>query len=145
LAQSYYSTAQNIGYSTGGSIPGHGGGDTVPAKLEPGEYVEPVATVDKYGEGFFEALRQRLIPASAVSALMRGVQAMHNGGTVRDRVRAIGVPVRMASGGSVISQQNEQTHVLKFMIGGQTRTLSGTENNITGLIRDLKRQQLVRA
>ena len=42
---------------TGGSIPGFGGGDKVPALLEMGEYVIPKEMVKRYGVGFFEAIR----------------------------------------------------------------------------------------
>lgn len=48
---------------TGGRIPGFGGGDTVPALLEPGEFVIPKESVRKYGTSFFEALRNGSLPA----------------------------------------------------------------------------------
>lgn len=50
------------GWNTGGKIPGYGGGDTVPAMLEPGEYVIPKHIVKKMGTGFFEKLRAGQIP-----------------------------------------------------------------------------------
>lgn len=45
-----------------GKIPGRGIKDDVPALLTRGEYVQPVSTVDYYGAGFMEALRQKKIP-----------------------------------------------------------------------------------
>lgn len=42
--------------------------DTVPAWLTPGEFVDPVPTVKKYGLDFFEALRARTVSRAAVRA-----------------------------------------------------------------------------
>lgn len=42
--------------NTGGKLPGWGGGDTVPAMLEPGEFVVRKEAVAKYGGGLFARL-----------------------------------------------------------------------------------------
>ncbi len=42
------------GKAAGGSIPGYGSGDIVPAWLEPGEYVVRKAMVQRYGRGFMD-------------------------------------------------------------------------------------------
>lgn len=42
--------------ATGGPVPGHGSGDTVPALLTPGEFVIRKGIVDQLGAGFFSAL-----------------------------------------------------------------------------------------
>jgi TP901 family phage tail tape measure protein len=52
------STEGAKGYNTGGPVPGgYGGGDIVPAMLEPGEFVIPKHIVKKLGLGFMEDLR----------------------------------------------------------------------------------------
>ena len=61
------------GYNTGGKIPGYGGGDTVPAMLEPGEYVIPKHIVKKMGVGFFERLRSGQIPGFQSGGSASGV------------------------------------------------------------------------
>jgi hypothetical protein len=44
------------GMENGGSISGYGGGDIVPANLEPGEFVVRKEAVRQYGAGFFKLL-----------------------------------------------------------------------------------------
>ncbi|MCD6149079.1 hypothetical protein J7J18_06935 [bacterium] len=46
----------------GGPVPGQGRGDSVPALLEPGEYVVPRPVVEKIGVSFFDALRKGVVP-----------------------------------------------------------------------------------
>ena len=41
-------------FATGGSVPGIGDTDSVPAMLTPGEYVVKKSVVNKFGSGFFE-------------------------------------------------------------------------------------------
>lgn len=45
-----------LGFAGGGSVPGSGSGDTVPAMLTPGEFVVKKSVVNKIGTGFFEWL-----------------------------------------------------------------------------------------
>lgn len=45
-----------LGFAGGGSVPGSGSGDTVPAMLTPGEFVVKKSVVGKLGTGFFEWL-----------------------------------------------------------------------------------------
>lgn len=45
----------------GGRIPGFGGGDIIPALLEPGEFVIPKEAVAKYGTGVLEMMRNRTL------------------------------------------------------------------------------------
>ncbi|MGZ4954138.1 MAG: tape measure protein, partial [Methylobacter sp.] len=52
--------------NTGGKLPGWGGGDTVPAMLEPGEFVIRKEAVDKYGAGLFAQLNAMNANAGAV-------------------------------------------------------------------------------
>lgn len=48
-------------YSEGGKLPGYGGGDIVPSRLEPGEFVVRKEAVRKYGAGFLAALNDMRI------------------------------------------------------------------------------------
>jgi len=92
------------GYATGGyipegrfsrkqgAIPGRGTKDDVPAMLTKGEYVQPVSTVDYYGKGFMEALRQKLIPKDALPKFATGgyvhkdsVPHFYTGGPIEDQ------------------------------------------------------------
>jgi len=50
------------GFEEGGSVKGQSGRDAIRARLTRGEFVEPVGTVQHYGAGVMEALRQRSIP-----------------------------------------------------------------------------------
>jgi hypothetical protein len=44
------------GHSTGGLIPGFGGGDVVPAYLEPGEFIVRKEVVRHFGANYFQDL-----------------------------------------------------------------------------------------
>ena len=55
------------GFAAGGTIPGSGDGDTVPAMLTPGEFVVNKGTVGMFGPQFFHAL-QDLAKTSGASA-----------------------------------------------------------------------------
>jgi len=74
--------------NTGGRIGGYGGGDTVRAKLEPGEFVIRKESVARYGQAFFDMLNS-------------GMQRFRTGGFVRPRQRAVPAPVMMQSGGGI--------------------------------------------
>lgn len=56
-------------FATGGKLPGYGGGDKVPAMLEPGEFVVRKEAVKKFGVGFLDAINtlnlSKLIDLSA--------------------------------------------------------------------------------
>jgi len=59
---------QYEGLATGGSIPGYGGGDTVPAMLERGEYVINKDAVKAYGMDTFDKLNaQKLASGGSVT------------------------------------------------------------------------------
>lgn len=54
--------APTVNKSTGGYIPGYGGGDKIPARLEAGEYVIPKNIVRRFGVSFFNAIRAGKAP-----------------------------------------------------------------------------------
>lgn len=69
--------AKNLGWATGGPIAGAGitGGPTEDANLiwaSKGEFMQPAATVDYYGGGLMEAIRQRAIPREAFRGYKAG-------------------------------------------------------------------------
>ncbi len=49
------------GYARGGNLPGYGGGDVIPAMLEPGEWVIRKEAVKKYGNTFLARLNAGLL------------------------------------------------------------------------------------
>jgi hypothetical protein len=51
------------GYARGGNLPGYGGGDSVSAMLEPGEFVVRKEAVKRYGAGFLYALNDMRLSA----------------------------------------------------------------------------------
>jgi tape measure domain-containing protein len=64
-----------LGFAAGGSVPGwspNRTADNIPAWLTAREFVQPVASVDYYGEGFMELIRRRLIPRNVAHALAGG-------------------------------------------------------------------------
>ncbi|MEE8574550.1 MAG: phage tail tape measure protein, partial [Thermodesulfobacteriota bacterium] len=63
----------------GGKLPGYGGGDTVPAMLEPGEFVVNKTAVRMFGADLFSQLNN--LNAAAVFSRL-GVQKLANGGPV---------------------------------------------------------------
>ena len=67
------------GYSEGGSVPGVGDSDTVPARLTPGEFVIRKSVVSKLGSKFFELLNGGI----NVSSLIKPVQHFATGGEVQ--------------------------------------------------------------
>ncbi|WP_394620953.1 tape measure protein [Lentzea sp. JNUCC 0626] len=57
-----------VAFAAGGRVPGYSPNDkadNIPAWLTAGEYVHPVSSVDYYGTGVMEAIRQRKIPREA--------------------------------------------------------------------------------
>ncbi len=56
---------EELSRSSGGSIPGTGGRDSVPAKLTPGEYVMRKSAVDRLGVPYLERLNRGLTPFAA--------------------------------------------------------------------------------
>ena len=79
------------GYAYGGRIRRHPN-DTTPIWAEPGEFMQPVASVNAYGLDFMRALQHRTIPPSALRAALSG--------PVRARAsRPASVPVAGGSGG----------------------------------------------
>lgn len=66
-----------LGFASGGSVPGSGSGDTVPAMLTPGEFVVKKSIVDKIGSGFFDwinggGMMARLTGRYATGGLVTG-------------------------------------------------------------------------
>ena len=68
----------------GGKIPGWGGGDTVRALLEKGEFVVRKEAVKRYGAGLFEALNRMTlkIPPISLPSIPRLEPAFATGGLV---------------------------------------------------------------
>lgn len=61
-----------IKFAAGGSVPGAGSGDTVPAMLTPGEFVVRKSVVQKLGTGFFEWINGGGLLSSMVNKYATG-------------------------------------------------------------------------
>lgn len=81
--------AGEVGAQTGMRISGYGGGDRVPALLEPGEWVIRKEAVRKYGDAFLARLNAGLLPRFASGGKVFGdavagmVQRFGTGGRVK--------------------------------------------------------------
>jgi TP901 family phage tail tape measure protein len=119
--------------AAGGNLTGYGGGDTIPAVLEKGEFVIRKEAVKKYGAGLFANLNSM-------------VAGMKIGGLV-----ARPAMPRFAEGGSVQSQTgggfslSNQLHTINLTINNAKHTLYGDDQAVKGLIKTLRREQLVMA
>lgn len=70
------------GYASGGSIPGVGDRDSVPAMLTPGEYVIRKSIVSRLGRGFFDALNSGVRRLPTIRPPQMPVQKFAAGGPV---------------------------------------------------------------
>lgn len=105
------------GFASGGTVPGSGSGDTVPAMLTPGEFVVKKAVVKALGLDFFAAINRGLLP--------KMVQGFNLGGLVAQMPRpqinlpALNLPVqRLASGGAVQNPMPGETITVNLNLSG---------------------------
>ena len=118
----------------GGRVPGTGSGDTVPAMLTPGEFVNSLPSVRYYGADLFRALNARLLPRGLFSGYALGglVDALHR-------------PVRgFAEGGLVTTSSDGVPVHLHFPSGGQAK-LHGDKAVVRSLLREARRAGMVSA
>jgi len=118
----------------GGRVPGTGSGDTVPAMLTPGEFVNSLPSVRYYGADLFRALNARLLPRGLFSGYALGglVDALHR-------------PVRgFAEGGLVTTSSDGVPVHLHFPSGGQVQ-LQGDKAVVRSLLREARRAGMVSA
>jgi len=119
-------------FGSGGNLAGYGGGDTVPAMLEKGEFVIRKEAVQKYGTGVFKGLNSMVAKFSG-------------GGAVRSIPRpTIQAPQRFSDGG-LVRQISNQLHTINLNINNKSHTLYGDEQSVRGLVKTLRREQLVTA
>lgn len=60
--------------ATGGLMRGPSGVDAIPAMVTAGEFMQPVPSVEYYGEDWMEAQRRRLIPREAARQLLNDIR-----------------------------------------------------------------------
>ena len=113
------------GMATGGIVSGRGTGDTVPAWLTPGEFVNRRASVGYYGAGLFSALNNRAIPRNLFSRI-----GYASGGLVGDIAS-------FAEGGAVRGGTPVHLH-----LDGQSFATSATESVAGALVVAARRQQM---
>jgi len=80
-----YAHRKAKGFARGGRPAGISHKDTVPAWLQPGEFVIRKAVVDSLGSGFFNAVNSGNFAAPPPAAAPSGEAGMATGGFVRDR------------------------------------------------------------
>ncbi|AGW14121.1 tape measure protein [Megalodesulfovibrio gigas] len=85
------------GYATGVILPGYGGGDIIPARLEPGEAVTDKETVRFFGAQLFRDLKRARTGEISLSELAARIQ--HAAVDLRIPVRQITEPLRYSAGG----------------------------------------------
>ena len=90
VSKKYWDIQSGIRRKTGGPIPGYGGGDTVPAMLERGEYVMRKEAAQKYGTGLMNSINS-------------GMAKFMAGGIVKPQIVFDQPMQRFASGGQVAS------------------------------------------
>jgi len=120
-----------VGFDRGGKLQGYGGGDTVPAMLEKGEYVIRKEKVREFGKRWFDSINN-------------GVQKMSIGGFVMPKIQ---IP-KFAQGGPVgggSSNLSGQLHTINLNINNTPHQLYGDTDAVNGLVKTLRRAQLVTA
>jgi hypothetical protein len=114
--------------AAGGMIPGRGTGDTVPAMLTPGEFVNRRSSVDYYGSGVFRALNNRMLPRDLFSRM-----GFAMGGLVGDRLHfADGGMVGTTSGGTPVH----------LHLDGQQFVMSAADHVASALVTVSQRYQM---
>lgn len=98
----------------GGKLPGYGGGDTVPALLEAGEFVVRKEAVSRYGVAYLQALNaMRLNDFNIVRARIGGVIATTNNSGYQ----------RFQQGGQVAIKEPMETINLNLTLPGSERSI----------------------
>ncbi|MGC4886705.1 hypothetical protein [Micromonospora sp. DT227] len=94
-------------FARGGGVwgPGTGTSDSIPAWLSNGEFVQPAASVDYYGQGLMEAMRRRLLPRDMFPGFAKGgavypftVETRMTHIPTMDEVRAVALSAATAGG-----------------------------------------------
>ena len=83
-SESESSADDTAGYATGGRLSGYGGGDILPAMLEPGEWVIRKESVKKYGNAFMAKLNAGLLgfKSGGLIPSFAGAKGYSTGGAV---------------------------------------------------------------
>ena len=104
--------------ATGGYIPGYGGGDVVPAYLEPGEFVIRKEVVREFGVSFFSSLNSGLLFNKYFPKLQLG--------------------------GLVPNAKPSETVNVNLNIGQKSYPLMGERDTVLAMLEQLKREDLAR-
>jgi len=120
-------TGGGLGFSTGGHLPGYGGGDRIDIIAESGEFVIRKEAVKRYGIDFISALNQMAVPPSVMP-----LDRMANAAV------SVAPKVAMATGGPVIASDSTSgtgdTVNLNLMIGERVVEVRTTEINKKKLV-----------
>jgi TP901 family phage tail tape measure protein len=120
-------------YSRGGKIRGFGGGDVVPAWLEPGEWIMKKEAVRKYGANLMNAINRMSFNTgynpTPWENLMESMETRSN------------KSLQFAEGG-LVPDGGDTTHVVLDFKGGKKVSLQGKKDMVNELVNQLRRERL---
>jgi TP901 family phage tail tape measure protein len=120
-----------------GQLRGYGGGDIVPALLEPGEFVIRKEAVKKYGTSFFKKLNG--MKASDFFAEFLNTKTFNFGGAVLPGSKTSGYyPTQQT-----VNQGSAQTYTVEFKVGNDSYQLKGEGNVVQRMVANMRRSRLV--
>ena len=126
------SSSTPTGYAEGGVVGGTGNKDNVIIAATPKEFIEPVTSIDHYGNmglRFLEAFRKKMLPKDFFTSLAGSIQKFKLGGQVlSESVRNTIIP-HMATGGLVAesgsySSSSSESLVVRFQVGNEEYPVS---------------------
>jgi TP901 family phage tail tape measure protein len=162
-----YKSGGKVGFDTGGVVPGTGTGDKVPAMLEPGEFVITRDAAKKIGYAFLQYLNkgltkfkkgglavagyaQKLQSGGVVGkGAFTGLNGLHGildgltSGSVKPSIASLGAQIGSAIKSSTQGPVSNQMITLDLRVNNESHSLMGSENEISKLVRSLKRSNLV--
>jgi hypothetical protein len=149
-------TATTTGASQlGGYIPGFGGGDTVPWRVEGGEYVVRKEAVRKYGSNLFSAYNNMLVGVNSrlgnIDPSKRSIDSFKDvaseyKNSLNNQISSQSIKINNLSGIGMPNVKVKDVPVRKFElnIGGVPFKGLTTEQVLNDLERGLRRKKLVR-
>jgi len=113
------------GYSEGGKLPGYGGGDSIPAMVEPGEFIVRKEAVKQYGASMLHALNKMTlnVPKSPVMKFAKGgmVPSTRETFNVNFRLDDMEFPMVMQGGDSNLAFKEFLRQIEKKRLVSTTR------------------------
>lgn len=129
-----YIPATAEGLSGGGQVRGSGIGDSVPARLEPGEFVVRTSAVRQLGTAFMHAINNGIVPRFAM------------GGIVERLASVVPSPLQVSAGGLPAASASDDTRVMHLTIGDRTfRNLRVPQDTADEMLQVARSSSMLRA